>query len=206
MNLASRWNSDWRALGALPPEDRILATLLACYAEPHRAYHNLVHLEECFLHLNSSVHLSSKPGEVAIALWFHDATYDTHASDNEVLSAEWARKVVEETGGPSCVAVRVRDLILATRHDQSPTAGDAALLVDIDLAILGASEIRFDEYESQIRREYAWVPDPLFRSTRSRILGEFLARPRIYSTDFFAERRERPAHANIRRAIAQLAD
>jgi predicted metal-dependent HD superfamily phosphohydrolase len=204
VNLASRWQSDWCALGVPPPEDRILATLLTCYAEPHRAYHNLRHLEECFGHLEATVHLAMRPGEVAVALWFHDAIYDTHASDNEIRSAEWARKVVEGVGGSSDVAERVRDLILATRHAERPAPGDAALLVDIDLAILGAAEARFDEYERQIRREYAWVPEPLFRATRSRILGEFLARPRIYSTSYFAERHEGPARANLRRAIAQL--
>lgn len=206
MNLAARWEANWRALGVPIPENQVLATVLAGYAEPHRAYHNLRHLEECFGHFDAVEHLARRPGEVAIALWFHDAIYDTHATDNETRSAEWARDVVEKTGGSIEVAARVADLILATRHATGPTQGDAALLVDIDLAILGAPEPRFDEYEDQIRREYGWVPEPLFRATRSRILGEFLARPRIYSTDFFAERRERPAQANLRRAIAQLAD
>jgi predicted metal-dependent HD superfamily phosphohydrolase len=50
----------------------------------------------------------------------------------------------------------VRDLILATRHDVSPPGGDAALLVDVDLAILGSPAERFDEYERQVRQEYSW--------------------------------------------------
>jgi predicted metal-dependent HD superfamily phosphohydrolase len=204
VTLASRWESDWRAVGAPTPDGGILATLLAGYAESHRAYHTLQHLEECFGHLDAAVHLAREPGELEIALWFHDAIYDTHASDNETRSAEWARQVVVGTGISNKVALRIGDLILATRHTERPAAGDPALLVDIDLAILGAPEARFDEYEGQIRREYSWVPDTLFGVTRARILGEFLARPRIYATAYFAERRELPARSNLRRAIAQL--
>ena len=37
-------------------------------------------------------------------------------------------------------------------------AADEQLLVDIDLAILGADTARFAEYQTQIRREYAHVP------------------------------------------------
>jgi predicted metal-dependent HD superfamily phosphohydrolase len=54
----------------------------------------------------------------------------------------------------------VRDLILATRHDVSPPAGDAALLVDVDLAILGSPVERFDEYEHQVRQEYDSLDPP----------------------------------------------
>ena len=40
----------------------------------------------------------------------------------------------------------------------------------------------FDEYERQVREEYAWVPDPVFRQVRKGILEEFVARPAIFST------------------------
>jgi len=61
--------------------------------------------------------------------------YDVRGSDNEERGASWAQAVVLAAGLDTTVEDRVRDLILATRHDVSPPAGDAALLVDVDLAI-----------------------------------------------------------------------
>jgi predicted metal-dependent HD superfamily phosphohydrolase len=46
-------------------------------------------------------------------------------------------------------------LILATRHESVPVDADAALLADIDLAVLGQHAPAFDEYEAGVRSEYA---------------------------------------------------
>ena len=73
------------------------------------------------------------------------------------------------------------------------------MLVDIDLSILGAESMRFDEYENQVRAEYSWVPAFLFRSTRKKILQGFLARPSIYATAHFQQRLEKK-RAKISRA------
>ena len=78
--------------------------------------------------------------------------------------------------------------------------------MDVDLWILGADSPRFDEYERQIRQEYAWVPEQTFRQRRAAILREFLARPAIYSTSLFSQRYEAQARANLRRSLDQLSD
>jgi predicted metal-dependent HD superfamily phosphohydrolase len=204
VTLVDRWDGDWADLGTPPPDARTLAELLARYTEPQRAYHTLQHLAECFAALDSSRGLAERPGEVAIALWFHDAIYDSHTSDNEARSAAWAEAVVSAAGGGREVGSRVRDLILATRHLEASGPGDQALLVDIDLAILGADADRFEEYEAQIRREYAWVPETAYRAERARLLAGFLARPRIYTTSYFSERLEGRARANLRQSIIGL--
>ncbi|HYQ93130.1 MAG TPA: hypothetical protein VES89_13900 [Candidatus Competibacteraceae bacterium] len=76
---------------------------------------------------------------------------------------------------------------------------------DIDLAILGAPSARFDAYERQIRQEYAWVPEALFRSHRRRFLEGLLERARIYTTDAFFERYEPQARFNIDRSLRRSA-
>jgi predicted metal-dependent HD superfamily phosphohydrolase len=102
------------------------------------------------------------------------------------------------------LADRVRQLILATRHDAAPVSPDAALVVDVDLAILGAPADRFDEYEQQVRQEYAWVPGFLFRRKRRQILEAFLARPYLFHTPSFRTSYEDQARANLERAIERL--
>ena len=89
-------------------------------------------------------------------------------------------------------------------HDALPDANDSRLLVDIDLAILGASVERFDEYERQVRQEYSWVPDPLFRGKRREILEAFLARPHLFNTDYFRSKLEAQARANLAPSVTSL--
>ena len=85
-----------------------------------------------------------------------------------------------------------------------PEDADAALLVDVDLSILGQSGDRFDQYEEQIRREYDWVEAKAFSAGRSAILKSFLQRPFIYSTEFFRKKYEKPARENLVRSIDRL--
>lgn len=197
------WNAAWSSLGAQPPE-ALLSELSARYAEPHRHYHTLQHLEECFALLAPAAHLAEHPAEVELALWFHDAIYDTQAHDNEERSAGWAEQALRAAGVPPESAGRVGDLVRVTRHDALPEGADARLLVDVDLSILGAPEARFAEYERQVREEYRWVPDAAFRQGRARILTSFLERPSIYGTSWFAGRLEGPARANLQRSLAAL--
>ena len=62
---------------------------------------------------------------------------------------------------------------------------------------------RFDEYEDEIRAEYAWVPGPIFRSKRREVLRGFGARERIYVSGAF-DGDERRARENLKRSLARL--
>jgi predicted metal-dependent HD superfamily phosphohydrolase len=200
----ARWRSTWMGLGGTSPADEVHAGLIARYDEPHRHYHTVQHLDECFARLDDARALAEHIHEVELALWFHDAVYDTRRSDNEAQSAALARAEGARAGLSESVLARVDSLILATRHDASPTTPDATLLVDVDLAILGAPVERFDEYERQVQAEYAWVPGPIFRRKRRELLEGFLSRPRVYSTEAFRERFEDAARANLSRSIRAL--
>ena len=204
-DLQDAWQSTWRRLGLKTPQDDLLARLVARWAEPHRTYHTLQHLRECLALFEGDHALAAHPGEVAIALWFHDAIYDTSRHDNEAESAAWAQRAMLRAGAPAGAIERVQALIMATRHSQVPATPDERLLVDIDLAILGAAPARFDEYERQIRAEYGFVPEAVFRARRGEILRAFLARPELFSTPTCVARFEATARANLAKAIAALA-
>ncbi len=178
--------------------------LQARYSEPHRAYHTLQHLQECFTWFGQVRALAVRPGDVAFALFYHDAIYDPRAANNEEQSANLATSVLSEYVRGDSEPERVVSLIWATKHDAVPEDDDARLLVDIDLSILGAAAARFDEYEQQIRKEYDWVAPDAFREGRSRVLERFLVRPAIYGCPFFHERLEAIARINLARSLARL--
>jgi len=203
-----RWFAPWAALG-VPHSDRLQqlhASLLDRYRESQRHYHTVQHLDECFARWPEIRSHAARPAEVELALWFHDAIYDTHRSDNEALSAALARDAALGLGVSLDSAQRISDLILCTRHAVEPEGADAEALIDVDLSILGAAPARFDEYEDQVRSEYAWVAEETFRARRAEVLGQFLARRHIYSTRLFRERYEPLARANLARSLKTLGE
>ncbi len=88
-----------------------------------------------------------------MALWFHDAVYRTFRKDNELQSAVCANDFLLANGAKIECAERVRALVMATAHlDAAEVGGDAALIVDIDLSILGSSAAAYDEFEENVRK------------------------------------------------------
>lgn len=200
------WQRMWQGLGVPQADRTLLQALLARYAEPHRHYHTLQHLDACFAHFETVREEADHPSEVELALWFHDAVYEIRVADNELRSADWARDALLAAGSGPDTAQRVHALVMATCHNARSTTRDAEILLDVDLAILGAPAAQFDAYEAQVRAEYASVPEPAFRSGRRRILEEFLARWRIFHTAHFNSRYEAQARANLHRSIGELQD
>ena len=175
------------------------------YSSPDRHYHGVRHVDECLRALRDVAANARRPAEVEVALYFHDAVYDTHRDDNEARSADWARATLRSGGAPVDVGARVHALILATRHAAPVDEPDAQLTVDIDLGILGQSPAAFARYDSDIRREYHWVAWDDYAAARTAVLERFLARERIYATRSFYDRFEAQARYNIAVAIASLA-
>ena len=208
MLTAIRWLELWQRLGVPRSADAALAgefeTLTTRYAEPHRHYHTAQHIAECLTSFDGARELCEQPAEVELALWFHDAIYEPRAKDNEAQSAIWAVHVMGEAGIASDACERVHALIMTTRHDALPVTPDEQVLVDIDLSILGADAVRFDQYEQQVRAEYGYVPQFLFNRTRKKILQGFLARPSIYSTRHFSHQLEKRARENLARSLSKL--
>ena len=200
-----RWGELWSRLGAPGSGASIFARLTAAYAEPGRAYHTAVHIRDCLAELDLTRDLAQYPDEVEAALWFHDAVYLPGALDNEDQSAELARTALSMGAVPREVTDRTAALVLATTHAGVSSSPDEQLICDIDLSILGREPGIFDTFEQQIRREYAWVPEPTYRRERSAVLSGFLRRRSIYQTDQFRHRYEAVATANLKRLLDQLA-
>lgn len=199
--LMERWQATWAALERTAP-DGLLERLLAAWREPQRHYHTLQHLEECLVLFDEVRAGAEHPGEIELALWFHDAVYDVHAHDNEARSAQWADEALAAAGIDAQRRHRIHDLIMATCHTAHPASPDAMLLTDIDLAILGAPDARFAQYQQQIRAEYGWVAQTLYAAKRNEILQGFLDRQRIYATPVVRQLFEVRARRNLMHAVS----
>jgi len=198
-----RWQRACRAVGARPSETEHRRVLRA-WRSWGRHYHTLRHLSACLQELDAARALAHSAPEVELALWFHDAIYRTYRTDNEARSARWAAQLLTESGAPPDTVERVRGYVLATRHHDASIDGDAALVVDIDLSILGQAQAVYDAFERNVRKEYWWVARRRYAAARSRILESFLQRPALYHWQYFRERYEALARRNLERAIAAL--
>jgi predicted metal-dependent HD superfamily phosphohydrolase len=199
----ARWQRLWQSFGAGGSGTKWYDKLKRAYAEPQRHYHNQQHIADCLAEFDAVRPLAQYPEALELAIWFHDAVYDPKAPDNEEQSAALARRCLEAAGLKDLAGV-VAELVFTTKTHQTVAGSDAALLVDVDLSILGQSEARFAKYEAQIRAEYAWVALEVFRVKRAEILEGFLSRSRIYSTDHFFARYEAQARENLAQSIRTL--
>jgi predicted metal-dependent HD superfamily phosphohydrolase len=202
--LDGAWRALWERLGAKGDPGPPFADLVARYSEPHRAYHTLAHVAHCLDEFEAARSEARDAAAVELALWTHDAVYDPRAKDNEEKSAELAVATVRQAGLPEALGRKVADMIRASTHRAAPDDSDTRLFADVDLSILGQPAPVFDEYERQVRKEYAWVPGFLFSAGRGAILRSFLERPAIYGTDLFRGKYEKAARANLTRSLLRL--
>jgi predicted metal-dependent HD superfamily phosphohydrolase len=175
--------------------------LMAAYAAPGRYYHNLQHIEDCLAALARVDHLSAVERDILEqAIWWHDLVYDPTRSDNEELSARLAEQHVRVDLRPE-----VGRLIRLTRtHQVEPDDRLGAILISIDLSILGAAPARYDAYAAAIRQEFAHVSERDYRDGRARVLRQFAARPVIFPDAGFAAIYDRQARENLARELASL--
>ena len=177
--------------------------LVAAYSAPYRHYHNVRHIEDCLGLLAGRDDLSTADREILTqAIWWHDVVYDPTRSDNEELSAQLAERHL---------AADIRDEVgrlirLTGTHRVEPGDRLGAILISIDLGILGAEPSRYDAYAAAIRKEFAHVPDGDYRAGRSAVLRRFAALPAIFPDAAFARTYDRQARDNLARELASLQD
>lgn len=203
-----RLESRWYAVGiAVKAREgvwgRIFAELIERYERGNRAYHNLNHIGHCLNCLEEFDLPNDARSELSLAFWFHDVIVNPLRRDNERRSARLAVRRLKRAGIAEGVIQRVRELILMTKHHDSPSQDTwAKLFLDIDLAILSESEKKYEEYEAQIAQEYRYWPKAIFVRGRQRIVRQFLARDAIYQSEHFGHR-ESQARRNLASALGR---
>lgn len=193
-------STDWKKTLGAWSEDELKVEhwfnyLVSRYSSSDRKYHTLEHVEfmlglayqnRCFVDNWLAFYL---------AIWFHDVIQN-RPGRNEKLSAKECLKAIKDLRLPKS-AMKALELILATAKHVPDISNDAKLLVDLDLAILGAEAGEYEKYAAHCRAEFD-VPNWLYRTGRGRVIKRFLKRKYIYATHFFRENLEKKARKNLK--------
>ena len=191
------------------PSPSLIDDLKRRYGEPQRHYHTWEHIEALLGHYQTMVDQLNDPIATLWALYWHDAIYDPQAGDNEDKSADLLQDMAPSEL-PEASRSRADAIIRATKQHLIPDGlspedqADIELFLDIDLSILAAPERVFDRYETQIRQEYEFVPEPIYVQARNGILKGFLNRDRLYFSEVFRDQWEDQARTNLKRSIENL--
>lgn len=185
----------------------LFTALAAAYNSPGRVYHTLDHIQTVLEWVETQRSQCRDYPTVQLAAWFHDSVYDTRASDNEEQSASYMHNALASSIIPAQTLQAASQMILSTKtHQAEANKTDCHILLDADLAILGASVQNYHIYAQAIRKEYNWVPEGSYRTGRVQVLQTFLQRARIYRTEPMYTTLEVQARENMLREITSLSN
>ncbi len=188
----------------------LLADLQRRYAEPHRRWHTWPRVASMLAEAEDVAHGIADRGVFVVAVLFHRAVFDRRLPDAAERSAALMRRMLAGMGEPRLA--RAEALILALARQELPVTddpslrGDAALMLDMDHAMLGAPPAEFAAYEDAFRAEYEHLGDDAYAAGRCAALRVLLWRERIYLTDRYALPFERKARRNIAGLLERLGD
>lgn len=180
----------------------------AAYAQLHRHYHDRRHIDECLAELDWVHGIDDRERRMLRwAILWHDAVYEPGHRDNERRSAKLAQSELSRCGVDSSDVEEVVRLIrLTEKHAVNPGDRLGALMVSIDLSILGADSDRYQAYVSDVRLEYSHVPEKLWRMGRGLVLQRMLDKDVLFPDPEFRTRLEAQARRNMAAEIASLAE
>ena len=189
----------------MPEQPEMGEDLIRRYAEPHRRYHTLDHLESVLTWVDELASGREDLYLVRLAAWFHDAVYDMPPREliNEEASARLAIRTLARAGLEQEDLTQVARLVRLTEtHVPGSRDREGELLCDADLAILAAPAAAYEAYVRGVREEYAAVPEEQFRAGRLQVLTDLAGR------DLFRTGKGRrlipTARANLEREMAAL--
>jgi predicted metal-dependent HD superfamily phosphohydrolase len=186
-----------------------MAELRRRYAEPHRAFHDWSRIAAMLAEAEELAGAIAQRTAFVLAVLFHRAVFDRQLPGGPERSAELMQEMLHPHI-PQPTLARAEALIMAIARQEIPTTGDAslrgdaALLLDVENAPLGAPPAVFDAQQAAYRREYAHLKDEAYAAGRAAALRTLLWRDRIFRTDRYYLALERRARANIARLIETL--
>lgn len=174
--------------------------LVKRYSEPHRHYHNLEHISMLFATAASHGIRLSVPQ--VLAIWYHDSIYDPTTKDNEEKSNE----LFLTHHGDTLIkdyTTRASNIIIDTKFHRSENS-ESHTVLDLDLCGFGYDWETFQYTTSLIRKEYAHLPDDVWKVNRKLFLEMMLNRTFIFNTHWGRDFYEIKARKNIQKELLTL--
>ncbi len=182
---------------------KLFDIIFAAYNE-NRHYHNFQHIQNIIAYIESHKSKVQDYESLILAAYFHDYVYDSKSKTNEEDSADFARMELTKLGVDVNKINFVVDLILATKKHLPITGSkDSEIFLDADLSILASEPDVYKKYAEDIQNEYSWVEPDAYKSGRTKVLGTFLQRDKIYFSEN-TEEMEKQARANLLEEIKLL--
>ena len=190
--------------------------LLAAYGGSERHYHGVGHIHWLLgaanryawkVALARPVLTDAELRRIRLAIFYHDLVYIAGNPDNERASASLAHFAISTQLGDLELAGAVQADILRTRdHFAWGDTEDfeTRILLDVDLAGLGAPWEQYQRHTQQIRLEFSNADDAAFRIGRIAFLERALATPVLYRTDLAQRLWELQARQNMGRELSEL--
>ncbi len=207
-----------------PPTARsveVFDDLVGRHRQPHRRYHGLRHVVWVLRHTRrleaaipecADVSTAYDGAVVTAAACFHDAVYEPQAGDNEERSSLLAETQLASLDWTPERCAFVAELVRATAGhlvdaDEAarPAPWEQRILLDADLAVLGAEPAAYAAYVNGVRGEYAHLPAAEWAAGRARVVELLLARSSLYATQPARSWWEERARANLAAELASLA-
>jgi len=177
------------------------------YKSSDRYYHNLDHIGYMLSKAVKFKKVVNDYNSILFAIWFHDVIYDPKKSDNEEMSSEFAEEFLKKINFDIGKIKNIKNLILKTKNHSiidSNEDFDTKFFLDLDLLIFGVKKKKYRKYTENIRKEYSFMPDKIYKLERIKILERFLSQNIIFRTEEFRKRYEILARKNIKSEIKFL--
>jgi predicted metal-dependent HD superfamily phosphohydrolase len=188
----------------------IIDEIVRRYGAPGRLYHSGKRILDLLQKLQDLPAELMRPNDpswrtnIELALWDHAVIYNARHTDNQEQSGERAFEHARMLGCPEKVAARVRMLVCSTTHSTTLLDLDAQVVCDLDLSWLAAPWESFSKDTRNLREESRHaVPDEAQYARNKRLFcSSLLERHSMYHTQYFKQKYEAAARANLRRALA----
>jgi len=184
--------------------------IYSSYNATGRYYHTVQHVNEMLAKLQHGMLVDGDkivpPLALQWAVVFHDFVYNAASATNEEDSAtQWENFCDKYLNYSAEFKHRVSELIMVTKnHVVESLDFEKKFMIDLDLMILGADTSRFNEYERQIRHEYGFVGDGVYKLGRIDWIKKFLSRSNLFMTQVYQNEYEAKARENLNKLAIAL--
>ena len=195
--------------------------LIIAYSSKYRAYHNLNHITQMLKSIKEliNVHVIDDKqhvhAQLIIATFFHDVIYDLNIPmskriyGNEELSSEYAIQALRKMNVQNLSDIQtIGELIRITETHKVNEASVVdpviqKIFIDADMSIFAEDDETYEEYASNIRKEYNFADDESFRTGRMNFLNGVI-KGSIFLTSYMRKVYYDVAVHNISMELASL--